>query len=154
MAYEIEVKDLRDRYVVTVRTTTTPDQIGATFQEVLPEIDAEILNAGIRPTGPQFAIYHVYDKDKVDMELGFPVDEPIPTAGRVIGRELPATLAAVTWHHGPYEGLGEAYRAVEAWLEGEGKRASGPPWEVYWTGPADDQDSANWKTEVGSPFEE
>jgi effector-binding domain-containing protein len=152
MPYEIELKELPDRYVVTARTTTTPDNIGEAFQELLPEVDAEILNAGVRPTGPPFAIYHVYQQDTVDMELGFPVDEPVPTTGRVIGRELEASPAAVTFHHGPYESLGQAYRAVEAWMRENGREASGPPWEVYWTGPMDGEGSANWKTEVGYPI--
>jgi effector-binding domain-containing protein len=152
MAYEIEHKELPDRYVVSARTTTTPDKIGETFQELLPEVDAEILNAGSRPTGPAFAIYHVYRDDHVDMELGFPVDEPIATSGRVIGRELEASPAAVTFHHGPYETLGEAYKAVEAWLAQNGREASGPPFEVYWTGPMDGVDSPGWKTEVGYPI--
>ena len=152
MAYEIERKELADRYVVTVRVTTTPDQMGATFQEVLPEIDAEILNAGSRPTGPPFALYHVYREHEVDMEAGFPVDEPVATSGRVIGRELEASPAAVTWHHGAYDTIGEAHRAVEAWLREQGKEASGPPWEVYWVGPMDGEELASWKTEVGYPY--
>jgi effector-binding domain-containing protein len=154
VAYEIEVKDLEDGYVASVRVTTTPSGMREAFDEILPEVDAEILNAGSRPAGPPFAIYHSYGDDAVDMEIGIPLEDPIPTAGRVIGRELKATLAAVAWHHGPYTGLGEAHRAVTAWLAEQGKRASGPPWEVYWTGPGDDPDSSKWKTEVGYPFED
>ena len=155
MAYEIELKDLPDRYVVTARTTTTPDKIGETFGELLPQVDAEILNAGVRPTGPAFAIYHVYREDRVDMELGFPVDEPIPTTDPVVGRELPATTAAVTFHHGPYTALGDAYKAVEAWMQENGREASGPAWEVYWVGPMDvGTESSKWNTEVGYPIKD
>ena len=46
MAYEIELKELPDRYVVTIRVETTPDQLGGVFQELLPEVDAQILAAG------------------------------------------------------------------------------------------------------------
>ena len=152
MAYEIELKDLPDQYVVTVRLTTTRDQLGATFGEVLPEVDAQILQAGERPTGPAFALYHVYREDQIDMEAGFPVGEPVPTSGRVIGRELVATEAAVTFHKGSYDTIGEAYRAVEEWLAANGREASGPPWEVYWTGPMDNEDSSTWNTEVGYPI--
>lgn len=154
MAYEIEIKDVPDRYVVTIRTTTTPDKLGETFQDVLPEVDAQIIEAGQRPTGPAFAIYHEYREDHVDMEAGFPVGEPIPTEGRVEGRELPATFAAVTFHHGPYEGLPAAYTAVQAWIDANGRAAAGPPWEVYWTGPMDGTDSSTWNTEVGLPIVE
>jgi len=152
MAYEIEIKDLEDRYVATVRVQTTSDKIGPTYAEAITEVDAEILNAGARPVGPPFAIYHSFESDRVDMEAGFPLPEPISTSGRVVGRELPATLAAVTWHVGPYTKLGGAYRELEAWLAYQGKEPTGPPWEVYWTGPADEQDSALWRTEVGYPI--
>ena len=152
MEYKVEVKDLEDRYVAAVRVQTTPDRIGQTYGEVLPEVDAEILNAGVRPVGPPFAIYHAYGDDSVDMEAGFPLPEPIPTSGRVVGRELPATLAAVTWHVGPYTKIGEAHRAVEAWIAEQGKEQNGPPWEVYWRGPAEEEDSARWRTEVGYPI--
>jgi len=154
MPYEIEVKQLPDQYVVSARTTTTQDKIGEMFGELLPQVDAEILNAGVRPAGPAFAIYHEFSDDRVDMELGFPVAEPIATNEPVIGRELPATAAAVTFHHGPYTSLGDAYEAVQAWMRENTRTASGPPWEVYWVGPMDDQDSANWKTEVGFPIQE
>ncbi|HXJ65895.1 MAG TPA: GyrI-like domain-containing protein [Actinomycetota bacterium] len=156
MAYEVERKDLEDGYVVTIRMTTSQDQLGAAFQEILPEVDAEILNAGARPAGPAFAIYHRFGPgpDGVELEAGFPVEQPIPTSGRVNGRELPATFAAVAWHHGPYEGLSAAYEAVQAWLTEEGLQASGPPWEVYWTGPMDGVPKEEWRTEVGFPFEE
>jgi effector-binding domain-containing protein len=152
MAFEVEVKDLEQRYVATVRVKTTPDRIGAAFGEVMPEISAQLSKAGVEPPNPMFAIYHSYGKDEVDMELGLPVPHPIATEGRVVGRELPATLAAVTWHQGSYDSIGDAFRAVEAWIEKEGREQAGPPWEVYWTGPSEDPDPANWRTEVGYPI--
>jgi len=154
VGYEIEIKDLPDRYVATIRISTTREGIGPAFDELLPEIDAEIVSAGARPAGPPFAIFHSYGDEDVDMEVGFPLDGPIPTSGRVIGRELAATLAAVTWHHGHYDSLGEAHGAIDAWLKQEGRTATGPAWEVYWTDPQEDPDSANWRTEVGYPIRE
>ena len=62
------------------------------------------------------------------------------------------SFAAVAWHHGAYDAIGQAHRAVEMWLHQERKEISGPPWEVYWTGPSDDPDPAKWVTEVGYPF--
>jgi effector-binding domain-containing protein len=113
---------------------------------------AQLNEASVQPPNPPFAIYHEYSEDEVDMEVGFPLPKPIPTAGRVVARELPATLAAVTWHVGPYTSIGQAYRAVEAWIAEQGKETTGPPWEVYWKGPAEEQDSARWRTEVGYPI--
>jgi effector-binding domain-containing protein len=152
MAYEIELKDLEERLVATVRVTTTPDRIGEAFREVMPEISAKLAVAAVQPPNPMFALYHSYGNEEVDMEIGLPLPAPIPTEGRVVGRELAATRAAVTWHHGSYDTIGEAFRAVEAWIEKEGLERNGPPFEVYWTGPEDDPDPAKWRTEVGYPI--
>ena len=78
--------------------------------------------------------------------------EPIATRDRVQGRELAPTEAAVTFHEGPYDAIGEAHRAVEAWIEREGRERNGPPFEVYWVGPAEEQDSSRWRTDVGYPI--
>jgi effector-binding domain-containing protein len=152
MGYEIEIKDLEERYVATIRVRTTPNRIGPTYRELVSEVYAQLAEAAVQPPNPPFAIYHSYGEDGVDMEVGLPLPEPIPTEGRVVGRELQATLAAVTWHHGSYDTIGEAHRALERWMEKEGRAPNGPPWEVYWTGPADGPDPAGWRTEVGYPI--
>jgi effector-binding domain-containing protein len=152
MAYEIEVKDLEERYAATIRAKTTPDGIGETFRELVPEIMAQLNEAGVQPSNPLFGLYHAYGEDQVDMEVGFPLPKAIPTEGRVAARELPATLAAVTWHHGSYANIKGAYQALEAWIEKEGREPNGPPWEVYWTGPSDAPDPGSWRTEVGYPI--
>ena len=38
-------------------------------------------------------------------------------------------------HEGPYAGMGAAYESIEGWLSEHGRSPSGPPREVYLTGP-------------------
>src|SRR5205085_12584779 len=111
MAYEIEIKDLEQRYVATIRTTTTPDRIGETFRELLPEVMAQLTEAGAQPPNPPFGIYHTYTKDEVDLEVGVPLLQPIPSDGRVVGRELLVTGAAGSWHLGPHGTIGRGFSA-------------------------------------------
>jgi AraC family transcriptional regulator len=42
---------------------------------------------------------------------------------------------------------------VQAWIEANGHRAAGAPWEVYITDPADHPEPADWRTEVIWPLE-
>jgi len=42
-------------------------------------------------------------------------------------------------------------RASGEHLADQGLEAAGPPWEVYERGPAEDPDSATWRTEVVQP---
>jgi effector-binding domain-containing protein len=54
----------------------------------------------------------------------------------VVAVELPAGEVACTTHIGPYEGLPQAYEAIEAWMKQHGREAAGSTiWEEYLTGP-------------------
>lgn len=151
MTYEVEVRHLPARHVASIRVTVAPDRMGATFEELLPEVLSAVQDQSVQATGPSFGIFHRYGED-VDMEAGFPVSVPIEPSGRVQPRMLDAGTFAVTWHHGPYSGIGEAHRAVATWAEENGRPIVGPPWEVYWEGPASGLPAAQFKTEVGYPI--
>ena len=60
--------------------------------------------------------------------------------------------AAVAVHMGPYDKLQETYAAMERWMQQQGVRAAGAPWESYITDPADHPDPADWRTEVYWPL--
>jgi effector-binding domain-containing protein len=72
--------------------------------------------------------------------------------GGVIEATLPGGPAATTVHTGPYDTLGEAYAAVEAWIESQGLEAAGSPWEYYITDPAEFPDPKDWRTEIFWPI--
>ncbi len=152
MAYEIEVKELPVRRVATIRVQITPDQMGATFMELLPEVHAFLQGRGVEPTGPGFGIFHSYESDSVDMEAGFPTPEPMTGEGRIVGRTLDAATFAVTWHNGSYQTIGEAHRAIEQWTKDKGRDVVGPPWEVYREGPESGKSASEYRTEVGYPI--
>jgi AraC family transcriptional regulator len=65
---------------------------------------------------------------------------------------LPGGLAAMTTHCGPYEQLRDAYAALEHWMETEGLKPAGAPWESYVTDPAEHPDPKDWRTEVFWPI--
>jgi effector-binding domain-containing protein len=43
--------------------------------------------------------------------------------------------------------------ALEAWIAEQGRRPAGAPWEVYWSDPREEPDSARWRTEIVWPIE-
>ncbi|HJP66482.1 MAG TPA: GyrI-like domain-containing protein [Actinomycetota bacterium] len=151
MTYDIEVKELPARYVASIRVTVAPDQMGPTFEELLPEVLAELQEQNAQASGPSFGIFFEFG-EQVDMEAGFPVMLPVESSGRVGFRTLEEGTFAVTWHHGPYSTIGEAHRAVTQWAEQNGRAILGPPWEVYWDGPASGKPAAEFRTEVGYPI--
>lgn len=73
----------------------------------------------------------LYKDDVPNVEIGVEVTEPIPQIGRVVPSSLPAGRAAATTHHGSYDDLASAHRAIIEWCDRQGLQRAGPRWEVY-----------------------
>jgi effector-binding domain-containing protein len=58
----------------------------------------------------------------------------------------------VTTHYGPYEAVDQAYEAIQAWLHDRGLRPNGGHWEVYYSDPTEEPDSAKWRTDLFAPY--
>jgi effector-binding domain-containing protein len=154
MPYDVEVKELPEQRVASIRRVVRTDQMEAAFAEMLPTVWRRLQEAGVEPSGPPFGLYHSFDPEgDTDLEAGVPIDADLEATEEVGVRTLPASRCAVTFHHGRYDGIGGAHGALDQWLHENGHdHGSGPVWEVYWSDPYSEQDPANLKTEVGYPF--
>ena len=65
---------------------------------------------------------------------------------------LPGGPAAVTTHHGRYEDLDKASKAIISWMERHGCEPAGGHWEVYFNSLAEEPDSTCWRTDVVAPY--
>lgn len=154
MSYEVEVREVAPQPMVGIRRTCTMQKIQATLAEVLGGSFAFAKRSGLEPVGPPFTIYHCSAEGEIDLEGGCPVaraPEGEPD-GDVRAGELPGGEVATTWHVGPYDGLAQAYGALQAWMSANGREPRGAPWEVYWSDPQQEPDPAKWKTEVIWPI--
>ena len=64
-------------------------------------------------------------------EFGVEVTETFATAGEVYATETPAGEAVVAVYRGPYDGLNEAYTAIDEWMAANGRESAGRSWEIY-----------------------
>ena len=135
MDYEIELKALQLQHLAVVRFHASEaemaQQMGAAFGAVIEYLTRN----GLQPQGPAVAVYTEPFGTVFDVAAGFVVAAPITGDGHVVPDELPAGEAAVTMHVGPYEGLSDAYQAVQAWIEREAREPAGKTWEEYLDGP-------------------
>ena len=67
----------------------------------------------------------LYKDDIPNIEVGVEVGEPISDLGRVVSSSLPAGRAATTTHHGRYDDLGSAHRAIIEWCDRNGRKRRG-----------------------------
>jgi effector-binding domain-containing protein len=152
VAYEIEVKDLEPRPTVVIRATAPRSKLPQMFPELLGELFGYVGEVGVQPSGGPFARFFGAREESIDFEIGVPVAGTVAGRGRIASGELPGGSVAVTWHIGPYDGLADAYEAIEGWMRETGRESAGPMWEIYHSDPEREPDPASWRTEVCWPI--
>jgi len=149
--YQIVEREVQP--VASIRIKCKPADISAQLSIVLPEVMAHLGASGGKMAGPPFSRYHAWGDDEIDLEAGIPVQKAITEKGRIKNSTLPAGKAVTCWHVGPYQDLGKAHTALQAWLEANKHTTRGGPWEVYWTDPGMVPDPAKWRTQLFAPIE-
>lgn len=121
-----------------------PKYMDPAIQEVLRTLAEQ----GLRPAGPMFSYHHRRPSDTFDFELGFPVAKRIEPAGRVVSGTLPAAKVVRTVYQGPYEGLGQAWGELQAWVREQKLQESGRFWERYLNNPDEVKGPEEYRTEL------
>jgi len=150
----IERKELQPQPALIVKRRVARSQIAATIAESLGKTFPYALQNGLAIAGRPFVRYSDVGPGLMTMETGTPLAAPAPGVGEIEAITLPGGPAAVAVHMGPYDTLQDTYAAIERWMQQQGVRAAGAPWESYITDPAEHPDPANWRTDVYWPISE
>jgi effector-binding domain-containing protein len=146
----IEIREQPEQRTVVVRhriSVQEVDRIPGWIGQTMEAIE----RAGQHPAGMPFLRTFSYSEEAMDIEVGWPVQAPFAGDGEIVAGTLPAGPAAVASSFGPYEGVETAYAAITAWCAEHGHEIAGPPWESYFTDPAQEPDPAKWRTDVHFP---
>ena len=133
---------------LTIPRAEIRNVMGPGYKELMGTLAAQ----GITPAGPWLNHHLRMAPDVFDFEISVPVIKPVSPAGRVKPSQLPATQAARTIYHGPYEGLPGAWGEFEAWIAAHGHQSAPSLWETYVTDPSSNPDPATWRTELTRPL--
>ena len=156
MPYDITTRTVESIPVLFQAHRVAHEQIGDILAQALPAVFGYVMENGLAPAGHPYVRYTGMTHAFCDIEAGIPlVEAPTEPPGEEAGiqtGELPAGLVATTIHTGPYEGLADAYKALEQWAVESEHDAAGSPWEVYLTDPGEVPDPAEWQTEVFLPL--
>lgn len=140
------------RTTAFIHLTVTLEEMMQVFGPTIGELMAELAAQGIAPAGPVFAHHLRGPTDTFDFELSVPVATPVAAAGRVQPGEWPAMRVAQTIHHGPYEGLPEAWGEFMDWIAAHGHTPAEDLFEAYLTDPGSHPDPVTWRTELNRPL--
>lgn len=131
-------------------------QVNALVEETLGWLGRN----GTPPAGAPFFRHRVIGSmdEKFELEVGFPLAEPVPGDGRVVAGAKPAGTYVVLMHDGHPDGISNSHLELIRWAEGAGitlaksDNAGTTVWEAmfesYLTNPDDEPDLNRWQTEL------
>ncbi|WP_153397462.1 GyrI-like domain-containing protein [Ornithinicoccus halotolerans] len=116
------------------------------------QVSEAIESQGLRRTTAGLGRYFGQPTDTVDLEVGFGTEPGVSATGDVVASTLPGGRAAQVTHVGGYEGLGESWQRLYAWIDSQGLAPAGWMWEEYVTMPTPDTDPATIRTVLTWPL--
>ena len=136
---DAEIFSTSERQSVGLRTVVPMSNldIGAVFDEYATRLVTYLEQHDIEPAGAPYARYREFGPERVDIEIGVPVNAELDDLGDlgadgVIGVSgLPGGRVARLLHSGPYDQLASAYQRLEGYLAENGVLPAGAPWETY-----------------------
>ncbi len=114
----------------------------------IQEIIKVLTDQGLQPAGPMFSYHKRRPSDTFDFEIGFPVAKAIKEEGRVINSKLPSVKVVRSVYQGPYEGLAQAWPALQKWVRENGHGETGRFWESYLNNPNEVKSPNEYRTEL------
>lgn len=146
---EIKEMNLPARYYIGIRETVKMEDMAKHFAENLPKVFTAVTKKGLELAGMPSGLYYTWDMENSTTELfqGAPLKERASIDGfETI--ELPASKALVLNYYGPYDGLGSAHEALDAYAKEKGLTSLPPAIEEYVTDPGQEPDTSKWLTQV------
>ena len=149
---EIVRREVEAQPILFIRRKVAQTELQALFMECFPKIFGHAMQSGAAIAGNPMARYVSVGQGLWTVDAIVPLLKPGSGAGEIESGELQSGTVAFTVHNGPYEKLGEVYAAIERWMEEQGVKPNGPPWEWYVTDPGEHPDPLEWKTELYWPI--
>jgi AraC family transcriptional regulator len=149
----IERRDIAPQHILFVRLRAARHELSSAIGEGLGKAFPYSQRIGVAISGRPFTRYQSTGPGLFRIDVGMPVATAASGESHVEAGTLPGGPVAVAVHAGPYDTLTETYAALERWIEANGYRTGGAPWESYITDPADLPDPGDWRTEVYWPLD-
>lgn len=143
---------LPDVPTMVVRATVSGDELRGFFDRSFAALGEALEQQQATAAGPAFAYYPEQPGERFELEVGFPVERPVPDGNDVIGSHLPGGRAATLEHRGGYDELGRSWGRLQEWVEQQGLAPASGFWEVYLTEPTPDGDPAANRTALYIPL--
>jgi len=132
-----EVKEQKVQHSLSIRKTTSVENLAEVLGESYMKIMQYMGEIGECPTGAPYTAYFNMDMQNLEVEIGFPVATKLPEKDDIKPSEVPAGKYASCIHTGPYSEIEPAYNTLTKWVDDNGYKPSGIAYEFYLNDPGD-----------------
>ncbi|MBI9113756.1 GyrI-like domain-containing protein [Sanguibacter suaedae] len=136
---------------MVVRGVVPMSELPSFFDRSFSALGEELGRLGTEPAGPPFSYNVRLPTDTSDLEVGFPVREPVEPTGDVVPSSLPGGRVATVLYQGGYDGLVQAWTRLHEWVAQQGLGVTSGSWEVYLNEPTPDGDPDANRTQLYQP---
>jgi effector-binding domain-containing protein/uncharacterized membrane protein len=152
---DVREKSLKkDIWFLSIRDTVSQREMNNIHGKNYSEINQFMNEIDLTTEHPLMVIYHFWSEDKIDIEVGVPInDSSIIGNERIKLNRIKKTSVVFATHYGSYERLPETYFGINEWMRKNEVVITGPPWESYVTDPASEPNPKKWETVVYFPIE-
>ena len=135
MNFQCEIKEQSPQPTLSIRTRTPVDKLPLLLGEAYGKIAGYLAELGAQPAGAPFAAYYNMDMQDLDVEIGFPVAEPVVGKDDIQSSQVPGGRLAFALHTGPYADISPAYDVLTQFAKEQGYEPSGVSYEFYLNDP-------------------
>lgn len=122
---------------MVIRTRCAVGDLPAILGEGYDKVLTYIQSAGKYPSNPPFVAYYNLDMQHLDIELGFPLAEPLPESGDIHPVIYPAGDYASILYIGAYDQCAGAYEELGRYVQVQGREPTGVAFEYYLNDPSE-----------------
>lgn len=143
--YTITIVNRPDQSIISRREMMGIDDFGKNFGLLFEEVQKE----KVTPTTKAMAIYHdkEFNPENSDIEVALGVAEQEKATRILQGGQFAHTI-----HHGVYSTLADAYGALVQWIDENGYKNVGAPFEIYEKSNMAGLPLEKWETAVYFPI--
>lgn len=136
MSLNCEIVEQQVQPTLTIRTRTPVQEMPQVLGNGYGAIAQYLGELGMDPVGHPFVIYYNLDMQDLDIELGFPVPQPLPGKGEIHAARMEAGKIATGLYIGPYGDCGPAYEELAQFVKDQGYEPTGVAIEYYLNDPS------------------
>ncbi len=154
MDYNVVLKNLPERYVISVREIISNySQEGKLWERMMPVMESQ----KVEMANPCYsiAVFHdaEYKENDVDVEIQMAVkNNNYSDSNGVVFKTVPSEKIASVTFKGSYDNISKANEALANWITDNNYAFNGPMFNIYHVSPAMEQDPDKWITEVCLPI--